>query len=299
MKFHGLAIAVRAIALATLFNAVPGCVRLANTQPATTNSSDAQIMLSLDDKNQRENSKNPYNKTTPANFKNGSENPPKIADFFESKFNPHRVLWKSWGKKQLQTGDLVFTRSDYRVFLGLINFTEVTCGVTNSPMSHVGIVAVEDNIPYVYDISDPGVRKTEFSRYVTRPGYLSVTVRRPDESIYSALPKVIERTRWHLQSGTKFDTKFRLDNESLYCTEFVIDAFEAGGIRLCEPIPLGEFPGLSTLSPWLRKFAESRTGLMETDLLYSLGNSEEGLLASPLLSEVLPITAISTAPAEH
>jgi hypothetical protein len=296
MKFHGVALLVRAIAGAALLSVMPGCVRLATTPPATIDGPEAEIMLSQDHKNQRENSKNLYNKTTIGTIENGSKNPHKIIDFLENQFNPQRVRWKDWGQTQLQTGDLVFTRSDYRVFLGLINFTEVTCGVTNSPMSHVGIVAIEESTPYVYDISDLGVQRTEFSRYVTRPGYLYTMVRRPHESIYPALPRVIERARWHLEARTKFDSKFQLNNESLYCTEFVVDAFDAGGVRLCEPTRIGDLPGLPTLSPWIRKFAESRTGLTEVDFLYSLGNTQEGLLASPLLYEVLPTTAISTAP---
>lgn len=214
------------------------------------------------------------------------------AAWIERLLFPKRVAWQQWGESHLQTGDLVFTRGNYYVLLGAINFSDFLSTVSQSPFSHVGIVAIEDGQAVVYDISDSGLRSTPFARYVTQSNFEQIAVRRPAPELYSMLPEVLRFVRQKQAAGVTFDRRFELENESLYCSELIVAAFAAGGVEIAEPLPAGELPGLSDVSPWSLTLARIATGLELTDAVYTIGNASSGLYGSPLLVECLPPTEI-------
>lgn len=214
------------------------------------------------------------------------------AAWMERLFFPKRLAWQQWGEANLQTGDLVFTRGNYYLLLGAINFSDFLCTVSASPFSHVGIVAIEDGQAMVYDISDSGLRSAPFARYVTHSNFEQVAVRRPRPELYSALPQVVRFVRRKQAEGVSFDRRFDLENDSLYCSEMIVEAFAASGVEIAAPVPAGELPGLSEVSPWSLTLARLATGLELSDAVYTIGNEASGLYGSPWFVECLPPTEL-------
>lgn len=217
---------------------------------------------------------------------------PFVAAWLEQALRPKRVAWRNWGAAHLQTGDLVFTRGNYYLLLGAINFSDFLSTVTESPFSHVGIVAIEDGQAVVYDISDPGIRCTPFERYVTRRGYRTAAVRRPVPMLYAALPKTLRFVREQQASGVAFDRQFRSGNPSLYCSEMIVDAFSTAGVEIAEPVRAGDLPGLGRVGPLAVSWVRFATGLAPDDHVHIIGSASTGLYGSPWLVEVLPPTEI-------
>ncbi|WP_164103969.1 YiiX/YebB-like N1pC/P60 family cysteine hydrolase [Candidatus Laterigemmans baculatus] len=205
---------------------------------------------------------------------------------------PKRVAWEQWGGANLQTGDLVFTRGNYYVLLGAINFSDFLSTVSASPFSHVGIVAIEDGQAMVYDISDAGLRSAPFAHYVTQSNFEQLAVRRPVPELYAALPEVIRFVREKQAEGVAFDRRFGLGNDALYCSELIVEAFAAGGVTVAEPVPAGELPGIGEVSPAMLELVQWTTGLALSDAVYSIGNETSGLYGSRWFVECLPPTEL-------
>jgi hypothetical protein len=211
-------------------------------------------------------------------------------------WQPERSTWKIWGEENLQTGDLVFTRGNYYMLLGAINFTDLATKMCQAEFSHVGIVVVEDNRPMVYDISDAGIEATPFEAYVTRQGYQQVAVRRPHDAIYPSLPQCVDYLRQQRQNKVRFDRKFLLGNQQLYCTELIYEAFNEAGIVLCQPVPVGELPGKDDILPATMFMAKQYTGLNDDTQLICIGNESYGIYGSPLFSQLLEATPVKSPP---
>jgi hypothetical protein len=221
-----------------------------------------------------------------------------IAHKIESLLFSGRPNWRRWGNENLQTGDLVFTRGNHYVLMGLINFTEVATKASDSQFSHVGVVVVEDGAPVVYDASDLGVRKRPFDRYVTQYGFQQVSIRRLIPSHYHLLPTVVEYLRAHEAANTSFDHHFATGDQEVYCTELVVEAFGRGGVEVCERTKLSSLPGIDSISPTTISLATMVTGLTTDSEIYCIGNPDYGLIATPLYRELLPPTPISSPPGE-
>lgn len=211
-------------------------------------------------------------------------------------WKPERAYWKAWGEEQLQTGDLVFTRGNYYMLLGAINFTDLATKMCDADFSHVGIVIIENHIPMVYDISDDGIQATPFDAYVTRHGYETVAIRRPLESTYQRLPLCVDYIREMQRKNVKFDKAFSLDNEPLYCTELIYEAFNSAGIKLCDAKRLDELPGHDRIQPTTLFLAKHYTGIDSTSPLICIGNESYGLYGSTWLSELLAATPVKSPP---
>lgn len=217
-------------------------------------------------------------------------------DAWHAWWNPERAVWKSWGQRELQTGDLVFTRGNYYLMLGVVNFTDLATKMCDAEFSHVGIVVIENNIPVVYDISDDGIQATPFEAYVTRQGYQAVAIRRPLESVYERLPLCIAYVRAQQKKKVKFDRKFVLDNEPLYCTELIYEAFNQANIKLCDTIRVDELPGSDQIQPTTLFLAKHYTGIETDTPLICIGNESYGLYGSRWLRELLSPTSVKSPP---
>ncbi|XZE52857.1 YiiX/YebB-like N1pC/P60 family cysteine hydrolase [Planctomycetaceae bacterium SH139] len=222
-----------------------------------------------------------------------------LLERIESGLFSGRPHWRRWAAANLQTGDLVFTRGNHYILLGTLNFTDLATTVSQGEFSHVGMVVVEDNEPVVYDVSERGVSALPFGKYVTQYGFQRVTIRRPDPAIYHALPAAVAHIRQHAAKGTPFDHKFAPGDDKLYCTELIANAFQAGGVELCQQSRIGDLPGISELNPITVKLVSTFTKLDHDSQMYCLGNATYGLIGSPLLSEVLPPTATDEPPKQH
>lgn len=209
---------------------------------------------------------------------------------------PQRQAWRVWGQQNVQTGDIVFTRGSYPIFLGAVNFSDVICQVSHGELSHVGIAVVEDGQVVVYDITDDGMKCTPFGRYVNRTSYQSVCIYRPRPQHYAVLPQVVAYLREHYRRGTRFDHRFQDGEDRLYCSELVVHAYRCAGVLLCTTTKLSDLPGLHTLSPTLRRMAQWKTGLEDHSPIYVIGNSKYGLMGSAALEMVLENTPIKSPP---
>ena len=203
-----------------------------------------------------------------------------------------RPAWRQWGEQHLQTGDLVFTRGNYYILLGMLNFTDISTQICQSEFSHVGIVAVEEGVPMVYDVSNRGVDKLPFGHYVTQSGFQRVTIKRPDPSLYQALPATLEFVRRQASEGKQFDHRFEMGSDKFYCTELIAAAFSEAGVELCQPTLVSQLPGRATANPVSVELLKRLTGLQEHTAIYCIGNSNYGLIGNPLLREILPPTEI-------
>lgn len=115
----------------------------------------------------------------------------------------------------------------------LVNAIE---GSTNSPWSHCGIVAYEDDKWVVYEALE-GVERTPLRRFLGRSReqrWAAYRLREPD---WAAIPSMIDHAKNCL--GRPYDARYRWDDEAIYCSELVGKAFhEATGRDLGERVPL-------------------------------------------------------------
>lgn len=221
-----------------------------------------------------------------------------FSDSLKTWWRPERAGWRDWGVKHLQTGDLVFTRGNYYMMLGAINFTDVATTICQADFSHIGIVVIEDSHPMVYDISDDGIQATPFEAYVTRSGYESLAIKRPVDNILDRLPVCVQYIREQKARNTSFDRKFALENDKLYCTELIFEAFNAADIKLCETTQISSLPGRAQVKPATFYLAQRYTGLDESDAIICIGNKNYGIFGSSMLRDVLGTTSVKQPPAE-
>lgn len=198
-----------------------------------------------------------------------------------------RAAWRRWAGRTLQSGDLVFTRGNHYVLFGLLNFSELSTTASRAEFSHVGIVAVEDGCPYVYDVSHEGVARVPFASYVTRSGCQRVAVRRLRPEYYRHLPEVLQFVERQRRRAVPFDKRFSPGNEALYCTELIAAGFTEAGLEVCQPTRVRDLPGLDRLHPWLLRLGTAATGVELDDRLYAIGNSRYGLFGSSFYIELL------------
>lgn len=126
---------------------------------------------------------------------------------------------------------------------------------TGSPYTHMGLVVVKPEGPYVLEAVGP-VKYTKLSTWVNRgyEGKYSVVRVNPTFSIdYSLVVKVAESFL-----GKPYDSLFMPNDTKIYCSELVQKAFEEGGIALGEWQDFGTF--LNDSSPQLKSEIKKRWG---------------------------------------
>jgi hypothetical protein len=132
-------------------------------------------------------------------------------------------------------GDLILRRG--KSFVSQL----VLIGDKESQFSHVGIVILRDNIPYVIH-AVPGEaenNKPEYVRMETIPNFLDVS-KSADFAVYTLKNKyqqmgnkVAEKAFEYYKKQVQFDSSFDLkDHSKLYCTELVWCAYLSADINL-------------------------------------------------------------------
>src|ERR1700722_12735400 len=93
---------------------------------------------------------------------------------------PHMARWDRWGRQVLRDGDIVFRRGDARLLHGYFPMSRFLANCSNSPFSHTGVVAIEEDGPVVYDTTRTSVARQPFSVWILdNVGWIGVKRLRP------------------------------------------------------------------------------------------------------------------------
>jgi hypothetical protein len=204
--------------------------------------------------------------------------------------NAAMTQWNRWGREVLREGDVVFRLGDARALRGIFHLSWFIARATGSPFSHTGIVAVEDGSPLVYDCSAEGVRRLPFEAWMLEcVGSLGVKRLKPEHRRH--IPGVVGFCRAAFDQQVPFDFGFRLDDSALYCLEMTEKAFRSQGLKLSEPLRIGDwehlsnFPITALAMADVTRLAVGRPITLD-QLVYVPGNDRHGIWASPLLETV-------------
>jgi hypothetical protein len=176
-------------------------------------------------------------------------------NFYEARNPKHQPTYLG---VPLRTGQLVLTEgaSD-------LNFVFSVIPDHFYPFTHVGIVSVEDGMPYVYEVSGEyamrfhrrlldnvvgEVHRTPFMTYAAPNLYVEVEDP-PDDADPE---KIAAFARARYLEHAKFDPYFRYDeHEKLFCSELVQLALESAGAKGQALVPTRQNPSLRTALTWL------------------------------------------------
>jgi hypothetical protein len=127
----------------------------------------------------------------------------------------------------LEDGDIIFHESTSRQ-------SDIVRALTRSRWTHVGVVFVENGTAMVFEAVSP-VRRTPLVEWIRRGKEGHYVVKRLRDGKSRLTPEVAAKMRAIGKTwlGRPYDTKFRWDDESLYCSELVFKLFQRGaGIEL-------------------------------------------------------------------
>ena len=119
-------------------------------------------------------------------------------------------------------GDLIFQRSTSQQ-------SEMVGALTRSHWTHMGVVVMEPSGPLVFEAVSP-VKRTPLHAFIARGKGGNYVVKRLRDSEARLTPEVVREmktlgARW---LGRPYDSKFRWDDETLYCSEIVHKLFARG-----------------------------------------------------------------------
>ena len=218
----------------------------------------------------------------------------KNGDLPRISMTPQMRRWDEWGRKNLRSGDVVFRMGDARVARGWFPMSRFLAKASNSRFSHTGVVSVEDGEPVVYDTTRTSVARQPFCVWVLdNVGDFGVKRLKPEYR--SQIPLVIEYVHDVFAKQIPFDYELGLDDKALYCIELTEKAFRHAGLKLSDPIRLGDmeragdFPiqmlGIAAASKWALK-----TPLTFEQEVFFPGNDRHGIWSSDKLQVVVPPT---------
>jgi Permuted papain-like amidase enzyme, YaeF/YiiX, C92 family len=207
---------------------------------------------------------------------------------------PHMARWDRWGRQSLKSGDVVFRMGDARLAHGYFPISRFLARCSNSQFSHTGIVSVEGDELVVYDTTRTGVARQPFCVWVLdNVGHFGVKRVKPEYK--DAIPKVIAYLHKVYEEQLPFDYELEDDDKALYCVEMTEKAYRAAGLKLSDPVRLGdmeratEFPlplmGLAFASRYQLKHP-----LTTDSLVYFPGNERHGIWSAKQLVAVVPPT---------
>jgi hypothetical protein len=138
--------------------------------------------------------------------------------------------WLAYSRYAPQEGDIVFQSLPYS---RLINAIE---GATGSPLSHCGIVAKSGDEWVVYE-AYRNVEATPLRKFIFRGRDHGFAVYRLRQKYRDHIPAMLKCGRGYL--GRPYDTRYRLDDERIYCSELVYKAYlKASGGELGKLVAL-------------------------------------------------------------
>lgn len=220
-------------------------------------------------------------------------------DRFSGYWKRDRIsAWDSWAARHLQAGDLVFIQSEGNLILGVIDFSKLTRDVTQSPFTHMGIVAIENGQAVVYDTVVTGPGRKTFGQTMALADVKGVAVKRLRAEFREHIPGAVAYCRGVYDAQIEFDKKLRLDNDELYCTELVELAFRSTGLPLSQPIRWDALPGFDEGSVSINAIRLANRARADEYVIVP-GNAQMGIWSSPKLELVLDLTSVESAPAAN
>ena len=125
-----------------------------------------------------------------------------------------------------QNGDIIFHTSKSQQSAAI----QVA---TDSPYSHVGVVYIKDNKPYVFEAIST-VSLTPLNSWIARgEGQRYLVMRSKKELTQDQLSAMKQEGDTYV--GKKYDVKFEWSDDKMYCSELVWKVYEAAGIKLSSP----------------------------------------------------------------
>lgn len=197
---------------------------------------------------------------------------------------PSMKQWDAWGKKVLRDGDIVFRRADARVLFGRFPFSRFIANVTNSRFSHTGIVAVEQGEPVVYDTTKAGVRRQPFAVWML-DNVGAFGVKRVQPRLQDRALKAVECCRDLYQRQVPFDYDLNIDDSALYCVEMTEKAYRTAGLKLSEPVRLGDMERAAEYPVCIFMFMQLSKLRLEQEVFFP-GNDRHGIWSCPQLQTV-------------
>lgn len=198
--------------------------------------------------------------------------------------------WDRWGRTVLRDGDIVFRRGDARVLFGYFPFSRFIANASGSLYSHTGIVAIEGGAPFIYDSTKAGVRRQPFHVWVL-DNVGPIGIKRLKAENQSRVAEVLRACREVYEHQVPFDYKLGLDDDALYCVEMTEKTFRAAGLKLSDPIRLGEMERIAEFPICRFVFTHISTLTLDQEV-YFPGNERHGIWSSPLLETVYPRTPV-------
>ena len=129
-------------------------------------------------------------------------------------------------------GDIIFQSLPWH------ELTEAIEGSTGSPYSHVGVVALDRGRWVVIEAIGPTI-ETPLEKWIDRGRHRKAAVYRLQPKYTDQIPAFIDAARDYL--GRPYDTRYRMDDEAIYCSELVYKAFQrTTGEPMGELVKLGD-----------------------------------------------------------
>lgn len=200
----------------------------------------------------------------------------------------HISEWNDWADSHLQNGDIVFMRGDCYVLLGTVNFSDLSTDMTDSRFSHIGLVAIEDGQAYVYDIRSEGSLRTRFGDLLAHERLHQLAIKRHRDASPDSLAQAASYCRGVFQRREKYDDQLKLDNDRLYCTELVENAYLKVGLTLSEPIAIRDLPNYDRHLKAIG-FVKTVTSIEPEQAVLVPGNDQFGIWANPSLDLILDL----------
>lgn len=160
---------------------------------------------------------------------------------------------------KLRSGQIVVSESgdDYSLFFSI--FSE-----QYSPFVHAGVLVFVDGVPFVYeelgsvplimgnvptDSITGGIRRRHLDQYLKAENYTAIY----DLPADIEHNKVVEYVLYNYKHETPFDPYMNTqEHDKLYCTEFVLQALKAGGMKKTTLSQYRENKSLKTIHKWLK-----------------------------------------------
>jgi hypothetical protein len=215
---------------------------------------------------------------------------------------PHMARWDRWGRKTLQTGDIVFRMGDARLAHGYFRISRFLAKVSNSEFSHTGIASFEGDELVVYDTTRTGVARQPFCVWAL-DNVGKIGVRRVRSEYKSAIPKVIAYLHRVYEEQLPFDYELDVDDKALYCVEMTEKAYRAAGLKLSDPVRLGDMERVTEFPVQLLVLAFASRYQLEhpltpDSLVFFPGNERHGTWSAKQMMTVVPPTWAPGYPSE-
>jgi len=174
-----------------------------------------------------------------------------------------------------KTGDIIFQNSHS-------SQSEAIKLATHSKFSHVGVIVLKNNQPFVLEAVEP-VSLTPLKTWIARGDQSYFEVKRPKQSL--PVNAVVQKKLDSLQKiylSKHYDIPFQWTDDKLYCSELVWKLYQqVYGLELCPTRALKDFDLSSSLVQMALTERYGKNIPMEEQVV-----SPEDLYRSPLLQPI-------------